>query len=84
MLRADVVEAVREGRFAVYAVSHVDEGIEILTGIAADNRDGSGEFPAGSINARVEGRLIGFSERLRALRAKEAKDRPGGNDGGAA
>jgi predicted ATP-dependent protease len=86
MLRADVVKAVAGGRFAVYPVATVDEGIELLTGMPAGERGANGRFPDGSINARVEARLIGFSERLRALRSKddkEDKDEPAGDDGGA-
>jgi len=79
MLRIDVVEAVAQGRFAVYPVSTIDEGIEILTGLPAGDRDADGRFPAGSINGRVEARLIGFSERIRALRSKEDnRDADGG------
>jgi lon-related putative ATP-dependent protease len=69
MLRADLVKAVEQGRFAVYPVSHIDQGMEILTGLTAGERDAKGRFPKGSINHRVEAKLIHFSERLRALGA---------------
>jgi lon-related putative ATP-dependent protease len=58
MLRDDVVEAVREGRFHVWAVKSVDEGIELLTGIPAGERDEQGAYPDGSVNALVEARLV--------------------------
>jgi lon-related putative ATP-dependent protease len=58
MLREDVVAAVAEGKFAVYAVGTVDEGIELLTGV-----------PALEIHARVEARLAEFAERARAFAA---------------
>ena len=67
MLREDVVEAVRPGKFAVHGVSSIDHGIELLTGIAAGERGADGNFPAGSINARVEARLRDFAERAHAL-----------------
>jgi lon-related putative ATP-dependent protease len=70
MLRHDVVEAVEQGRFAVYAVTTIDQGIELLTGVTAGERDESGQFPADSINGRVEKRLIGFFERQRALKSE--------------
>jgi lon-related putative ATP-dependent protease len=73
MLRADVREAVELGRFAVYPVRTVDEGIEILTGATAGERTPAGRFTDGSVNARVEARLVGFSERLRALHARDGK-----------
>jgi lon-related putative ATP-dependent protease len=72
MLRADILEAVANRRFAVYPVRSVDEGIELLTGRPAGERDATGQFPDGSINRCVEARLIGFSERLQALRKNEA------------
>ncbi|HEY4636638.1 MAG TPA: ATP-binding protein, partial [Burkholderiales bacterium] len=56
MLREDVVEAVAGGRFAVYPVRSVDEGIELLTGVAA-----------AEIHARVEARLVEFAEKARAF-----------------
>ncbi|WP_296806451.1 ATP-binding protein [Thiocapsa sp.] len=76
MLRADVREAVAQGRFAVYPIASIDEGIEILTGTPAGERAADGGFPEGSVNARVEARLIGFSERLRALHARDGETRP--------
>jgi predicted ATP-dependent protease len=71
MLRRDVVEAVEQGRFNVHAVATVDEGIERLTGVPAGERGADGRFPPESINGRVEARLIGYSERMRALRSDE-------------
>jgi predicted ATP-dependent protease len=76
MLRADVREAVAQGRFAVYPIASIDEGIEILTGTPAGERASDGHFPEGSVNARVEARLIRFSERLRALHARDGETRP--------
>jgi predicted ATP-dependent protease len=58
MLRHDVVEAVEEGKFHVYPVEHVDQGIELLTGRPAGERDEEGNYPEGSINALVEKRLL--------------------------
>jgi predicted ATP-dependent protease len=65
MLRHDVVEAVAAGKFSVYPVETIDQGIEILTGVAAGERDGTGQFPGGSVNQRVEERLVEFAERAR-------------------
>ena len=58
MLREDVVAAVKQGKFAVYAVRTADEGIELLTGV-----------PAAEIHARVEARLAQFAERARSFAA---------------
>ena len=67
MLRDDVLEAVAAGRFAVYAVRTIDQGLEILTGMPAGARDALGRFPAGTLNARIEERLTDFAERAHAF-----------------
>jgi lon-related putative ATP-dependent protease len=74
MLRRDVVDAVRDGKFHVHAVETIDQGIEILTGVPAGERDASGNFPAGTINQRVEARLVELAEkRLEALKKSQAE-----------
>jgi predicted ATP-dependent protease len=78
MLREDIVEAVRQGMFAIHAVAHVDQGIEILTGVAAGQRGADGQFPAGTVNALVEDKLRDFAERARAFGARNAAQ---GNNG---
>lgn len=63
MLRREVVEAVENGQFNIWAISHVDEAIEILTGIPA----GGPEQPK-SVHGRVDKRLREFGEALRGTR----------------
>lgn len=70
MLREDVVEAAKAGKFAIHAVETIDQGIELLTGIPAGQRGADGEFPAGSINARVEQTLRDFAERAQKFGRK--------------
>ncbi|HOG45180.1 MAG TPA: ATP-binding protein [Anaerolineae bacterium] len=65
MLREDVVEAVRQGRFHIYAISNVDQGIEVLTGRPAGERAPDGHYPEGSVNAAVEARLRELAEAVR-------------------
>lgn len=65
MLREDVVDAVRNGQFRVLPVTRIDEGIALLTGATAGQRDDAGAFPEGSVNALVEARLRGFAEARR-------------------
>jgi predicted ATP-dependent protease len=65
ILRDDVANAIGEGRFHLYGVRDVNEGIEVLTGIPAGVRDRDGRFPAASVFGRVERRLIELAERLR-------------------
>lgn len=79
MLRHDVVEACRQGRFAIYPVEHVDQGIALLTGIEAGAADENGRYPAGTVNRKVQARLAAFVQRPQRLpieREKPEKDRP--------
>lgn len=72
MLRPEVVQAVREGQFHLFAVSTVEEGIELLTGVKAGTLDKGGKFPADTAFGKVAARLKTISENL-ARQAKEAK-----------
>ena len=63
MLRRDVVDAVEAGQFHIFAVETIDQGMEILTGVPAGERDRSGQFPDGTVNQRVEARLIELAEK---------------------
>lgn len=67
MLRKDVVDAARKGRFHIYGIETIDEGIEILTGLRAGERQKDGEFPEGTLNRKVEDRLRAFAERAKAF-----------------
>lgn len=57
MLRADVIEAVAQGKFHIWPVHTVDEGFSLLTGLPAGERDESGIFPEGTWNRLVDDRL---------------------------
>lgn len=61
MLRKDVVGAVRDGRFQIYAVAHVDEAMELLCGRKAGRMRRTGEFPTKTLNGRVQGQLAEFA-----------------------
>jgi lon-related putative ATP-dependent protease len=54
MLREDVVEAVENGQFHIYAIDTVDDGIELLTGVPAGHPDKKGNFPKGTVNYLVQ------------------------------
>lgn len=82
MLRGDVVEAVEKERFHVWAVETIDQGIELLTGVAAGERDESGSFPEGSVNGLVEKRLAEFARTARSFAAGEGADGDGGGKAG--
>lgn len=60
MLRADIVQAVEDDKFAIYAIDTVDDGIEILTGICAGKPNSKGEYPKGTINRMVQESLKNY------------------------
>jgi lon-related putative ATP-dependent protease len=62
MLRPEVVQACAEGKFHIWAIWTIDEGIELLTGVPAGQRDETGKFPEGTVHARVEARLRELAE----------------------
>jgi predicted ATP-dependent protease len=74
MVRRDVVDAVREGRFHVHAVSHVDQAAALLTGLSAGAPDARGQWPADSLNGRVQARLMTLA-RLRQAYSGRNSDR---------
>ncbi len=75
MLRRDVVEAVEGGKFHIYAVSTIDEGIGVLTGVPAGKKDKKGYYPASSVNGLVEKQLREYSERLKRFTTPESKNK---------
>jgi len=78
MLREEVVEAVRQGCFRVWPVETADQGIELLTGVAAGERGTDGRWPEGSVNALVAARLEALSEAARAFGAGPRNGREAG------
>ncbi|CAM3385871.1 ATP-binding protein [Hydrogenibacillus schlegelii] len=64
MLREDVVQAIEEGRFHLYAVETVDEALELFTGLPAGVRGPDGAYPPESVHGRVAARLRAFQEQL--------------------
>jgi predicted ATP-dependent protease len=75
MLREDVVDACAAGRFAVYPIGSIDEGIALLTGRDAGERGADGRYPEGSVNRLVEDRLAQFAKARRAI-APDAGEAP--------
>ena len=60
-LSDEIVEAVKAKKFHIYAISNIEEGIEILTGVPAGKKDKNGNFPAGTINYLVYEKLKKYS-----------------------
>lgn len=63
MLRKDVVEAVEAGKFHVYPIDHIDQGIELLTGEPAGEADENSVYPPDSVNGKAQARLRKFAEK---------------------
>lgn len=62
MLKQEVVDAAKTGKFNLYAVSTIQEGISILTGIEAGEANEEGIYPENSINGKITARLKRFTQ----------------------
>ena len=74
MLKDEVIDAVKKKKFHIWAVSTVDEGIEILTGKKAGKKDRSGKYPRGTVNYLTEKKLKEYSDNFSR---QESKAGPG-------
>ena len=79
MLRNEVLEAARDGKFHIYPVSTIEEGIELLTGIRAGKRNSSGAFPKNTVFALVEHRLTEMIEARRKFGSGGGRETPSEN-----
>lgn len=70
MLREDIVAAAKAGKFRIFPIETIDQGIEVLTGMAAGARGRNGRYPAASINGLVQARLDGFAAAARRFSHK--------------
>ena len=78
MLKEEIVKAVEDGKFHIYSVKTIDEGIEILTGVKAGKRLEDGTFEKDTLNYKVNERLRQMAEKLRefASFSTEEKKKP--------
>ncbi len=74
MLKSEVIDAVKEGKFHVYPVKTIAEGIEILTGKSAGEMDEGGNYPPDSLFSKVKSRLESYIERSFSLKDKFSSD----------
>jgi predicted ATP-dependent protease len=65
MLKEEVVEAVKDGKFSIYSVKTIDEGIEVLTGAKAGQRKADGTFEEGTVNYLVDKQLKDMADKLK-------------------
>ncbi len=76
MLKDEVIEAVREGKFHIYAIKSIEEGIEILTGVPAGKKDENGDYEEGTVYYAVKKKLEEYVKRSMQKEGeeKERKD----------
>ncbi|HED30713.1 MAG TPA: ATP-dependent protease, partial [Prosthecochloris aestuarii] len=68
MLRDEVIDAIDKDQFHIYPVTHIDEGIELLTGVEAGKPDENGNWSPGSVNARIVKQLENMAEKQKEFR----------------
>ncbi|NTV56222.1 MAG: AAA family ATPase, partial [Deltaproteobacteria bacterium] len=73
MLKQDVIDAVKEGKFHIWAISTIEEGVEILTGMEAGTLQHDGTYPEGTLSRRVDDRLVELGEIVRKF-GKESEE----------
>jgi lon-related putative ATP-dependent protease len=74
MLKEEIVEAIKVGKFHIYPVKTIDEGIEVLTGIKAGKKLEEGTFEEDTINYRVDKRLRQMAEKLKQFSPPAKRD----------
>jgi lon-related putative ATP-dependent protease len=74
VLHPDVLEAVKNGQFHIWAVNHVDQGIEILTGMPAGEPDEDGNYPDGTINYLVDQRLEELAQGMKEFESSSEEE----------
>ncbi|WP_431475187.1 ATP-binding protein [Marinobacter sp. KM021] len=80
MLNEEVRTAVREGVFAIYPMTHIDQAIELMTGMAPGSPDDEGGYPDGSFNRRVADRLAEYAKV--GQKKEDAQDNDSGGKNG--
>lgn len=86
MLDQDVIDAVKEGKFHIWPVSTIEEGIELLTGMEAGKMQPDGTYPEGTLFRKVDDRLKEIAEIVRAFgkesdNGKKSEEEEGGGGG---
>lgn len=73
MLRQDVIEAVESGSFHIYPIRTVDQGLELLTGMAAGDADTNNVFPDNTVNGMVQKHLTEMAEQKRSFSSGQSE-----------
>ncbi len=80
VLRGDVVQAVQDGQFHIYAVETIDQGIELLTGVPAGEADEEGNYPERTVNYLVQQKLLEMAEEKEKEKDKKDEENPLSSD----
>ncbi|MBI4295827.1 MAG: AAA family ATPase [Chloroflexi bacterium] len=75
MLHEEVIDAIKEGKFHVYAVDTIDHGLEVLTGMEAGQKGTDGTYPEGTINYLVDRKLKEMAAKLRRFTTPETEEK---------
>ena len=75
MLREDIVAAIAEGKFHIYPVKTIDQGMEVLTGLEAGELQEDGTYLEDTINYMVNKRLRELADKLKEYRVQEKEER---------
>lgn len=76
MLKDEVVQAINDGKFHIWPVTCIDDGIEILTGVAAGQKDQSGNYPADTVHGRASRKINEFANVLKQYGAAQDDKKP--------
>ena len=76
MLKEEVVEAVKAGKFSIWSVKTIDEGIEVLTGKKAGQKLENGAYEEGTINQLVDKQLRQMADKLKDYAPVEIRKKP--------
>jgi predicted ATP-dependent protease len=74
MLKQEVVDSVKDGKFHIYSVKTINQGIELLTGIKGGEKDKNGNYPKDSVNYKVDERLKQLGHYWKEFRGSETKN----------
>ncbi len=80
MLRKDVIDAVKDGKFNIYAIDSIEDGIELLAGMPAGELQPDGNYPEGTLNFLVSRRLEKLSEAVKGKKEEEKEKNNTVND----
>jgi len=73
MLHKEVVESIKNGKFHIYPIETIDQGIEVLTSVEAGQIQKKGTYPEGTVNALVDKRLQEFAEGLKEFSSDDSE-----------